>query len=96
MLPAGRPDKALNVEKPTFAAYIDQLSKVSGIEIKDFASLKAALCNRMDFFASMGCCVSDHALEYVMYLSLIHISPKAARGKLPFPGPILLKHRNPL
>ena len=21
----------------------------------------------MDFFASMGCCVSDHALEYVMY-----------------------------
>ena len=67
MLPAWRPDKALNVEKPTFAAYIDQLSKVSGIEIKDFASLKAALCNRMDFFASMGCCVSDHALEYVMY-----------------------------
>ena len=21
----------------------------------------------MDFFAEMGCCVSDHALEYVMY-----------------------------
>ena len=21
----------------------------------------------MEFFASMGCCVSDHALEYVMY-----------------------------
>ncbi len=21
----------------------------------------------MDFFDSMGCCVSDHALEYVMY-----------------------------
>ena len=26
-----------------------------------------ALRNRMDFFASMGCSVSDHALEYVMY-----------------------------
>ena len=26
-----------------------------------------ALRNRMEFFASMGCCVSDHALEYVMY-----------------------------
>ena len=67
VLPAWRPDKAMNVEKPTFAAYMAQLSKVSGIEVKDFASLKEALKNRMDFFTSMKCCVSDHALEYVMY-----------------------------
>lgn len=67
VLPAWRPDKAMNVEKPTYASYIAQLSEVSGIEIKDFASLKEALKNRMAFFASMGCCVSDHALEYVMY-----------------------------
>ena len=58
----------MNVEKPTFAAYMDQLSKVSGVEVKDFASLKEALKNRMDFFTSMKCCVSDHALEYVMYV----------------------------
>ncbi len=57
----------MNVEKPTYGEYIAQLSKVSGVEIKDFASLKEALKNRMAFFASMGCCVSDHALEYVMY-----------------------------
>ena len=68
MLPTWRPDKAMNVEKPTFAAYMDQLSKVSGVEVKDFASLKEALKNRMDFFTSMKCCVSDHALEYVMYV----------------------------
>ena len=67
VLPAWRPDKAMNVEKPTFAAYMAQLSKVSGVEVKDFASLKEALKNRMDFFTSMKCCVSDHALEYVMY-----------------------------
>ena len=67
VLPAWRPDKAMNVEKPTYAEYIAQLSKVSGVEVKDFASLKEALKNRMAFFASMGCCVSDHALEYVMY-----------------------------
>ena len=67
VLPAWRPDKAMNVEKPTYGEYIAQLSKVSGIEIKDFTSLKEALKNRMAFFASMGCCVSDHALEYVMY-----------------------------
>ncbi|MDO4324792.1 MAG: glucuronate isomerase [bacterium] len=67
VLPAWRPDKAMNVEKPTYAEYIAKLSEVSGIEIKDFASLKAALENRMDYFAANGCSVSDHALEYVMY-----------------------------
>ena len=68
VLPAWRPDKAMNVEKPDFAAYIAKLSAASSMEIKDFASLKAALKNRMEFFTSQGCCVSDHALEYVMYV----------------------------
>ncbi len=68
VLPAWRPDKAMNVEKPDFASYIAKLSAASSMEIKDFASLKAALKNRMEFFASQGCCVSDHALEYVMYV----------------------------
>ena len=67
VLPAWRPDKAMNLEKPEYADYIKTLSEVSGIEVKDFASMKEAILNRMDFFDSMGCCVSDHALEYVMY-----------------------------
>lgn len=67
VLPAWRPDKAMNIEKPEYADYLAALSKVSGIEINSFASLTEALKNRMDFFASMGCSVSDHALEYVMY-----------------------------
>ena len=67
VLPAWRPDKAMNLEKPEYADYIKTLSEVSGIEVKDFATMKEAILNRMDFFDSMGCCVSDHALEYVMY-----------------------------
>ena len=67
VLPAWRPDKAMNIEKPTYLEYLDQLSTVSGIKVASFADLCKALSNRMDFFASMGCCVSDHALEYVMY-----------------------------
>lgn len=67
VLPAWRPDKAMNIEKVTFTDYIVQLAEVSGVPISTFADLKKALCNRMDFFASMGCSVSDHALEYVMY-----------------------------
>ncbi|MCR5033514.1 MAG: glucuronate isomerase [Lachnospiraceae bacterium] len=67
VLPAWRPDKAMNLEKPDYTDYLAKLSKVSGVEIKTFADLKAALVKRMDFFASMGCSVSDHGLEYVMY-----------------------------
>ncbi len=68
VLPAWRPDKAMNLEKPEYLDYLATLSKVSGIEIKTFADLKAALANRMDYFAAAGCSVSDHGLEYVMYI----------------------------
>ncbi len=68
VLPAWRPDKAMNVEKPDFSAYMEKLSKASGIKIKDFSSLKESLKVRMAYFADHKCCVSDHALEYVMYV----------------------------
>ena len=67
VLPAWRPDKAMNIEKPEYLDYLSKLEAVSGVSIKTFAELKAALVNRMEFFNSMGCKVSDHALEYVMY-----------------------------
>ena len=67
VLPAWRPDKAMNIEKPEYTDYLATLSAASGISVHSFATLKEALKNRMDFFASMGCSVSDHALEYVMY-----------------------------
>jgi glucuronate isomerase len=68
VLPAWRPDKAMNVEKPDFAAYMARLSDVSSVKVKDFSSLKEALKARMDYFADHKCSVSDHALEYVMYV----------------------------
>ncbi len=68
VLPAWRPDKAMNIEKPDYMDYLAKLASAAGMtEIRTFAALKDALKNRMDFFASMGCCVSDHALNYVMY-----------------------------
>ncbi len=67
VLPAWRPDKAMNIEKPEYVDYLNTLASVSGISISSFEDLKSALKNRMEFFASMGCSVSDHALEYVMY-----------------------------
>ncbi len=68
VLPAWRPDKAMNIEKPDYTDYLAKLASAANMtEIRTFAALKDALKNRMDFFASMGCCVSDHALNYVMY-----------------------------
>lgn len=67
VLPAWRPDKAMNIEKVDYVHYINLLSEVSGVKISTFATLKEALKNRLTYFADNGCCVSDHGLEYVMY-----------------------------
>ncbi|MGN0165211.1 MAG: glucuronate isomerase [Lachnospiraceae bacterium] len=67
VLPAWRPDMVMGIQKPDYVQYIEKLSEISGISITDFASLTEALILRMDFFAKMGCKVSDHGLSYVMY-----------------------------
>ena len=91
VLPAWRPDKAMNLEKENYLDYISQLEKVSGISIKSFKNLKAALVKRIDFFASMGCTVSDHGLEYVMYQpgteeQIEKVFTKRLSGELPSRG----------
>ncbi len=65
VLPAMRPDAAMRIEKPDWAAYMKRLGEVAGIEIETMQDIRDALKRRIDFFASMGCRASDHALEYV-------------------------------
>lgn len=67
VLPAWRPDKAMNLEKPDYLDYLSKLSAVSGVQIRTWKDLKEALAKRMEYFADMGCSVSDHGLDYVMY-----------------------------
>ncbi len=67
VLPTFRPDRAINMEDASYIDYIHQLSEVSSIPITTFHHLKKALQNRMDYFASVGCKLSDHGLSYVMY-----------------------------
>lgn len=71
VLPAWRPDKAMNIEKETYLDYIDLLGRAACQPIGSFSELKAALRKRMDYFTEHGCCISDHALEYVMYVPVI-------------------------
>ncbi len=67
IVPCFRPDKANNIEKPDYLDYIARLEEVSGKKIGSFRELCEVIDERIDFFASMGCRASDHALEYIMY-----------------------------
>ncbi|TYA78360.1 glucuronate isomerase [Seonamhaeicola marinus] len=64
VFPTWRPDKAMAVEDvESFNDYMVKLSEVSGIYVNSFDDLISALKNRHDFFAQVGCKLSDHGIE---------------------------------
>jgi len=65
ILPAFRPDKALNAVAPGFAEYIAALGAAAEVEIDSYEKLCAALSKRVEFFHEHGCRLSDHALDVV-------------------------------
>ena len=66
--PSFRPDKAVNIAKPGFAEYIGKLAASVGREsLGSVSEVKAALVERLEFFAQMGCRASDHGLDYVPF-----------------------------
>jgi glucuronate isomerase len=68
ILPTFRPDKSFAAENPAaYKNYLEKLSTASGIEIKSFDTLISALENRIDYFHSVGCRLSDHGLEQLYY-----------------------------
>ena len=67
VLPAFRPDKALNPTAKAFTEWTKKLSEASGIPVRSFMDLKAALTNRIEYFKSLGCVASDHAFVYVPF-----------------------------
>lgn len=66
VLPAFRPDKAMNIENTTgYKSYLQKLEQASEVKINSYSDFLKALRQRHDFFATMGCSVSDHGLEYI-------------------------------
>jgi len=61
VLPTFRPDALFNLDDN----YLSKLSKESGVTITDIYSLKKALKNRLDYFISKGCKISDHGMDYL-------------------------------
>lgn len=67
VLPAFRPDKAINIEKPGFDAYIRRLSGVVNRELTCARDVAEALAERAEYFALNGCLCADHGLDRCMY-----------------------------
>ncbi len=61
ILPTFRPDKAVEIGKETFMPYMEKIGAKSYEDVLNFISEK------VEFFHSLGCRLSDHGLEYVPY-----------------------------
>ena len=66
VLPAFRPDNAMNVDSiENFNRYVQRIEQASNISVTSFKEYLRALKSRHDFFAQIGCSVSDHGLEEI-------------------------------
>ncbi|GMA62864.1 glucuronate isomerase [Alicyclobacillus fastidiosus] len=67
VVPAFRPDKALEIRRDTFLPWIDKLERAIGTPISDYQGLLDAITSRAEFFHEVGCRASDHALDTVPF-----------------------------
>lgn len=66
ILPAFRPDAAMNVDNPAnFNNYVQRLEAAANVSIGCLTQYVDALKSRHDYFAANGCSVSDHGLEHI-------------------------------
>ena len=65
--PSFRPDKAINVHKAGFAAYIEKLGESAGKKIGSAEEVCEALSRRLEYFCSLGCRASDHGLDAIPF-----------------------------
>jgi glucuronate isomerase len=66
VLPAFRPDKAMNTDdSTTFNAYVDKVQAATNVSVSNYSDYLKALKTRHDYFAANGASVSDHGLEQI-------------------------------
>ena len=65
--PSFRPDKALNIHKDGFVAYMEKLAaSVGKVSLNSAREVAQALITRIEFFFQRGCRASDHGFEDVV------------------------------
>ncbi len=67
VLPTFRPDKGLAIEGENFISWLQELSQRAGIQITTLDEYLKALDSRIAYFHEVGCRISDHSLEEVVY-----------------------------
>ncbi len=95
VVPAFRPDKAMAVDDAnSFNRYIDKLAAASNRHIASFENYIDALKSRHDFFAVMGCTVSDHGLEHLYADTYTDVEIKAIFNKIRSGKDITIKEQH--
>ena len=61
--PSFRTDLLLNVNRPDYASYLEQLSACTNIQINSLDDLKQAVRSRLDYFVANGCRFTDVGIE---------------------------------
>lgn len=91
VLPTWRPDKVMGISDPVaYNDYIDALEEAADLSIGTYEELLDALHKRHDYFAAMGCRLSDHGLatfpvaDYTE-IDLMQIFAKVRGGTAPTP-----------
>ncbi|MEE1074154.1 MAG: glucuronate isomerase [Acutalibacteraceae bacterium] len=64
VLPSFRTDNLLLAKRQGYCEYIENLSAVSGVKIKNLETFKEAIENRLVFFVENGCRFSDIGMPY--------------------------------
>jgi len=85
VLPAFRPDKAINISKSSYKDYIKSLQECVGYELNSIEKLVKALKERIAYFAEMGCRTADHGLDFIPFIEVeekevANIYQKALQG----------------
>jgi glucuronate isomerase len=62
-LPSLRSDSIIAFNQPTFFNWLEKLEVLTDIKVENLDDYKKAIINRLDFFDTHGCLVSDHSLD---------------------------------
>lgn len=66
--PAFRPDACFNIDAKSYVTWFEKLQNVIGKEIRNFKEYQDALAQRVEFFNTKGCVLSDHGLDSLVYI----------------------------
>ena len=83
VIPAFRPDQAMNVDDPLlYNQYLQKLEQAGNRNINTYDDLLQVLQERHDFFAAHGCKVSDHGIEEIYAADFTESAIRQIFGKI--------------